>query len=93
MTVKTVTTIELKDIALVEFECKGCQTRVSYPLDKFTHPVTACKVCKDQRQFIVHGSSEYAEWTKFAELLKRFAQENSNFTFRLELASASREGA
>lgn len=88
MTIKTITSIELSDVQAVEFECEGCHSKVSYPLDKFTHPLTICNTCKPERQFIVYGSTEFAEWIKFVELLKRFSKKNSNFAFRLELTSA-----
>ena len=92
MTRKTVTSIQLRDIQAVEFECGVCHMKVSYPLEKFSHPLTVCNACQPQKQFIVYGSTEFAEWVKFAELLKRFAQtEDTNFIFRLEIGDVSRE--
>jgi len=91
MTRKTVTCIQIKDIAAVEFECGTCHTKVSYPLDKFIHPLTACNVCQPPKQFIVYGSNEFAEWNKFAELLKRFSKNGDNFIFRFELLDEHRK--
>jgi hypothetical protein len=92
MTVKTVTSVQLKDIKAVEFECGTCHTKVSYSIDRFQTPVATCNVCQPQKQFMVYGSTEYAEWVKFGELVRRFAKTDDNiFTVRFELADASRE--
>lgn len=86
MTIETITSIELKDIAAVEFECGTCHTKIIYPIEKFLHPAAACNVCQPQKQFVIHGSSEFADYIKLGELIRRFSKTDPNlFRMRFEL--------
>jgi hypothetical protein len=77
MTIKTVTTIELKDIKSIEFKCGTCHTKIVYAMDKFTHPVVSCNVCKPDKQYIEYGSQDYADLIKLGQLIQRFSKLDS----------------
>jgi DNA replicative helicase MCM subunit Mcm2 (Cdc46/Mcm family) len=85
MTIETRTTLELKDIRAIEFECNTCHTKTVYPIAKYGNPPTHCSHCTEGRQWIVTGSEEWEELSKLGKTIQG-ASKSAGFTLRLEIA-------
>jgi len=91
MTIKTVTTIELKDVKSIEFECDNCHTKVAYAIGKFNHPMSMCNVCQPSRQFFLPNSKEDVEIRNLASLLRACSTLPAGLTMRFQIMDASDE--
>lgn len=65
MTIETRTTIEMRDIKTVEFECGTCHTKLVYDIDKFTNPLMFCNVCQPSRTLVADRSSDLQDIRHF----------------------------
>jgi len=88
MTVKTTTTIELKDIKSIEFECDSCHTKVAYAIEKFNHPMSMCNVCHPSKQFFLPDSKEDNALRNLAVLLRECAKPPAGLTMRFQIDSS-----
>ena len=83
MTIETRTTLELKDIRAIEFECNACHTKTLYSVAKYTQPPTHCPHCTEGRQWIIPGSEEWEGLANLGKVIRRSKSEL--FTLRLEI--------
>jgi hypothetical protein len=74
MTIETRTTVELKDIKAIEFECADCHTKVSYPIDKFAHPVSICYTCHPSKLLIAERSTEHKGIVELVRLINQLSE-------------------
>lgn len=92
MTIKTVTTIELKDIKSVEFECDKCHTKVVYAIDKFNHPMSLCNVCKPNIQFFLPDGKEDKALINLVSLVRECSKLSAGLTMRFQIMDSSDAG-
>jgi hypothetical protein len=94
MTIETRTTIELKDIKAIEFECSECHTKVVYDVGQFTQPLLKCYTCNPARQLIAERSTDHKAIGGLVELINQLSQLDPKvFVMRFDITapSASRE--
>jgi hypothetical protein len=94
MTIETKTTIEMRDIKTVEFECGTCHTKLVYDIDKFTSPMMFCNVCQPTKTLVADRSTEFQDIRHLIHLINRFAQlDPALFRMRFDVTglSVSRE--
>lgn len=85
MTIETKTTIQLSDIATVEFECKQCHSISAWPLKIATAPPLRCH-CTDQ-QWMIGGGETYEGIKRLIGAIQRFTELTSEpFIMRFGLA-------
>ena len=90
MTIETKTTMELKDIKAVEFECATCHTKLVYKIDKFTLPLMFCTVC--QKVLIPERGKELEDIKQLVYLIKRFSEEEGMYVMRFDITSSKELG-
>ena len=85
MTTETRTTIELKDILAIEFECGQCHAKAVWPVNGDPRVPVKCSRGCEQQWFIV-GSPEHEA---LLGLVKRIADcaalDGKNYKLRLEI--------
>ena len=85
MTIETRTTMELKDIKAIEFECATCHTKLTYNIDKFTIPLMFCTVC--QKALIPERGKELEDIKQLIYLIERFSGEGGMYVMRFDVTS------
>lgn len=86
MTVETRTSIEPKDIAAVEFECKSCGTKTIRKIDaKFTTPMI-CGNCSDV--WFIQGGPEADEMANFLRMLRHYGNHEFRYVLRFQVPTA-----
>jgi hypothetical protein len=92
MTVETKTTVQLSDIASIEFECNNCHRIISTPLLAAKNPQTECE-CSSQ-QWMTVGGDTYRQLTQLIILVQQFSgSRNEPFTMRFGLKSSASDRA
>jgi hypothetical protein len=94
MTIETKTTIEMRDIKTVEFECGTCHTKVVYDIEKFTVPMMICYTCHPSKTLVAERSSDDQDIRCLIHMIQKFSKlDPSTFRMRfsVENLSASRE--
>ncbi len=94
MTIETRTTIELKDIRAIEFECATCHTKTVYSIDQFTHPVFTCYTCHPSKVLVAERSSDHKSIGSLVDLINQLSKlDPTIFAMRFDItdSSASRE--
>ena len=89
MTIKTITTIELKDIKSVEFECDTCHTKVSHSIEKFIHPMSLCNVCQPNKQFFLPNGKEDTALSDLIVLIRGCSKLPTGLTMRFQIMDSS----
>ncbi len=85
MTIETRGTIELKDIAAVEYECSKCHAKTIRPLKQETSNVPGiCANC--QQIWFTDGRQETAEFRQFLWLLERYKSSPLPFILKFEVS-------
>jgi uncharacterized C2H2 Zn-finger protein len=86
VTFETRTTIEIRDIVAVEFECPRCHAKMNIPLNaENIVPLKCNRGCEPQ--WYHDNGLEYKDLQKLFELLKQYSKhENKPCAIRLELA-------
>lgn len=89
MTIETSTSIELSDIAAVEFQCAVCRAKTVIPVGSFKDAPTHCSSCWEQnrKQWLVPGSQDFHDIRMLAQTIQLFSgpQAPAGFQFRLHL--------
>jgi hypothetical protein len=88
MTKETRTTIELRDIRYVEFECASCHTKLVYPIDKFNHPIFVCNVCPGAKVLIPERGRETDEIKQLINLINRFSGKPEGYIMRFDISGS-----
>jgi hypothetical protein len=83
MTRETRTTIELGDIAAIEFECTQCHSRTTRLLDKWNQSPASCGNCGEQ--WMLTHSGDFKSIDTLANLIRTFSSHAMPFTMRLEI--------
>jgi len=68
MTQETRNIIELKDVIAAEFECKGCHSRITVPLDKYNGNPSQCPTCEKQWLLPINGHADQKVRELFAAM-------------------------
>jgi len=91
MTVQTSTTLELNDVAGIEFECEMCHTKTVLPVANFKNPPIHCPFCEKSQQWFVPGSRDFSDLAAFGRAIQWFSgnEKPKGFVMRLHLSSAS----
>ncbi len=96
MTIETRTTMELKDIKAIEFECADCHTKVVWSIDQFTDPLFVCHTCSPKKTLVADRSSDHKAIVNLVQMINQLAQLDPKvFVMRFDVtqSSVSREGA
>jgi hypothetical protein len=89
MTLETRTTLELKDVKALEFECAKCHTKIAFPITQFSQPPLRCVAC-DGEQWLIGGSQDWESISRFAKAIQWFVSKPpKGFVLRLELTDSS----
>ena len=90
MTIEIRTTIEMKDVLSLEFECSKCHAKISFPVGTFDAAPIRCTACGDKgEQWIIPGSGEWEDLKRLGQIVRWYSAEKpSPFRLRLELKPA-----
>jgi len=89
MTVETKTTLELKDIKAIEFECANCHAKTVFPVAKYENPPTRCASCESP-QWLIPGSEEWEGLNRLGKTIRKISESRQpSFTLRLEILNPS----
>jgi hypothetical protein len=87
MTVETRTTIQLSDIANVEFECRKCGSKTVWPIGVAKSPPIKCH-CEEQ-QWMVHGGDQFMSIARLLQLIQKVGEaQNEPFIMRFGLLAS-----
>lgn len=87
MTVETRTTIQLSDVATIEFECGECSRVVSIPLLAARNPQTGCEC--SHNQWMTIGGDTYRQLGQLILMMQQFSgSRNEPFKMRFGLKSS-----
>ena len=92
MTIETRTTMELKDIKAIEFECATCHTKLVYPIGKFTHPLMTCNVCQPPKTLVPERGKELEDIKQLVYLVQRFSGEAGMYVMRFDITAPGNVG-
>ena len=88
MTIETRTTMELKDIKAIEFECATCHTKVVYSIDQFSQPVFVCYTCHPSKTLISERSTDHKTIVQLVQLINQLSQlERGVFLMRFDITA------
>jgi hypothetical protein len=88
MTIETRTTIQLKDIKGIEFECEECHGKIVFAIDNFKNPPVVCSCCRDGKQWLIPESQDFLDLKQLGHIIQWFSSKApERFTMRLEIAT------
>ena len=88
MTIETRTTVQLKDIKAVEFECATCHTKVVYAMDKFAYPLFVCNVCQPPKTLVPERGKESEDIKQLIYLINRFSGKPEAYVMRFDISDS-----
>jgi hypothetical protein len=93
MTIETRTTMELKDIKAIEFECATCHTKVVYSIEKFSDPVFTCYTCRPSKPLIAERSTDHKAIVQLVQLINQLSElEPGVFVMRFDITDSPTHG-
>jgi hypothetical protein len=84
MTLETVTTMQLQDVIAVEFECRGCGTKIVLRLSENVVVPLACNQCPSSRWFLQDGRDKQDLENFLRELRSYSGNAHYNLRFHVE---------